>query len=160
MILPSAPDVDDTDDTDAGADGAAVVFWINPELVWTSPQHAWCWEGCLSVPGFRGWVRRPAALRVRGLGADGAPQEREYDGWEARSFQHEFDHLDGVLFPQRLADLRHLVRDEELTNRERWPADWPARTLLWMCSLDADEFVGQEISLKEDSIRRRAGLIT
>jgi len=100
--------------------------WVNPEIVAASPEHTWAWEGCLSVPGLRGWIRRPAAVAVRGLDQHGEPVSRELSGWAARVFQHEYDHLDGVLFPYRAADPRHLVTIEELARREAWPADWPA----------------------------------
>ncbi|MEE8396178.1 MAG: peptide deformylase, partial [bacterium] len=49
-----------------------------------------------------------------------------YEGWDARVFQHEHDHLEGILFPYRAADPRHLVTLEELGHRQDWPADWPA----------------------------------
>ena len=107
-------------------DEAEVVHWINPEIVSHSEEQAWCWEGCLSVPGFRGWVRRPWAIGVRVLDAQGSLQEKEYGGWEARSFLHEFDHLEGLLFPYRVANPRHVVRDEELEQRGTWPKNWPA----------------------------------
>ncbi|HKJ00768.1 MAG TPA: peptide deformylase [bacterium] len=100
--------------------------WINPEIVSTSEEHAWAWEGCLSVPGLRGWVRRPAAVAVRGYNARGEQVSAEFRGWEARVFQHEYDHLDGMLFPYRVADAHHLVMTPLLEQRESWPADWPA----------------------------------
>jgi peptide deformylase len=100
--------------------------WINPEIVSVSDERNWAWEGCLSVPGLRGWVRRPAAIAVRGYDPRGERVSREFAGWDARVFQHEYDHLDGLLYPYRLADPRHLVTLEELERRAEWPADWPA----------------------------------
>jgi peptide deformylase len=69
----------------APAEGAAdaepeLLTWINPEIVSTSPEHNWAWEGCLSVPGLRGWIRRPAAVAVRGFNAAGERFSREYTG--------------------------------------------------------------------------------
>ena len=113
----------------AGSDGepqSVVESWINPEIVSVSGESCWAWEGCLSVPGLRGWIRRPAAVAVRGYNAAGERIGREYAGWEARIFQHEFDHLEGMLFPYRAADPRHIVTQEAYDGREDWPADWPA----------------------------------
>lgn len=101
-------------------------YWINPEIVSASAELCWAWEGCLSVPGLRGWIRRPAAVAVRGYNAQGQRVGREYKGWPARVFQHEYDHLDGMLYPYRAADARHLVSLEQLVHRETWPEDWPA----------------------------------
>lgn len=101
-------------------------FWINPEIVASSGERCWAWEGCLSVPGLRGWIRRPAAVAVRGYDEKGKRIGREYTGWPARVFQHEHDHLDGMLFPYRAEDPRHIVTLEELARREAWPDDWPA----------------------------------
>jgi len=101
-------------------------FWINPEIVTSSSERCWAWEGCLSVPGLRGWIRRPAAVAVRGYDERGKRIGREYTGWPARVFQHEYDHLEGMLFPYRAEDPRHIVTLEELAQREAWPDDWPA----------------------------------
>lgn len=103
-----------------------LVFWINPEVEMQSEELVWYWEGCLSVPGYKAFIGRPSAIAVRGLDAEGAPLAREFRDWEAHLFQHEFDHLDGLLFPYRVADPRHLVTAEELERREDWPPDWPA----------------------------------
>lgn len=105
---------------------AEVSYWINPVIEEASAEQAWCWEGCLSVPGLRGWVRRPAAVLVSGLNERGETVRREFTGWLARAWQHEYDHLDGMLFPHRVADPRHLVSDEALAARADWPAGWPA----------------------------------
>ena len=115
--------------TVAGPEGKAQVqlqCWINPEIVSVSDEHNWAWEGCLSVPGLRGWVRRPAAVAVRGTNPMGKPVSREFRGWDARVFQHEHDHLEGLLYPYRLMDPRHLVTLAELERRTEWPDDWPA----------------------------------
>ncbi len=111
----------------AGEPEHALRAWINPEIVAASDEHNWAWEGCLSVPGLRGWIRRPAAVAVQGYDAHGHQVSREYAGWNARVFQHEFDHLDGMLFPYRAQDPRHIVTLQELAARATWPPDWPAR---------------------------------
>lgn len=64
------------------------------------------WEGCLSVPGMRGMVPRATHIRYGGTLEDGARMECEAQGFHARLFQHEFDHLNGVLYPQRIMDMR------------------------------------------------------
>jgi peptide deformylase len=64
------------------------------------------WEGCLSVPGMRGLVPRYRRIRYRGFDQLGNPIEREASGFHARVVQHECDHLDGVLYPQRIRDLQ------------------------------------------------------
>lgn len=62
------------------------------------------WEGCLSVPGMRGVVPRHARIRYRGFDPEGAPIERQAEGFHARVVQHEVDHLDGMLYPMRIRD--------------------------------------------------------
>jgi len=71
------------------------------------------WEGCLSVPGLRGAVPRWARIRYRGVTPDGTSVDRVVEGFHARVVQHECDHLDGILYPQRMTDLRLLVFNEE-----------------------------------------------
>ncbi len=65
------------------------------------------WEGCLSVPGMRGLVPRFAQLRYRGLDQYGQPIDRTVSGFHARVVQHECDHLDGILYPMRIRDMRN-----------------------------------------------------
>jgi len=101
--------------------------WVNPVVVEMSQEQGWAWEGCLSVPGFRGWIKRPLTVKVQGLTLHGKPVTREYNGWNARVFQHEYDHLDGWLYTYRAADPRHIVSLEALEHRASWPEDWPAK---------------------------------
>ena len=70
-------------------------------------------EGCLSIPDLRGIVPRFARIRYRGVGLDGQPIEREAEGFHARVIQHECDHLDGVLYIDRMTDLRYLAFNDE-----------------------------------------------
>ena len=79
---------------------------INPTLEPLGRDEESAWEGCLSVPGMRGVVPRWARLRYGGYDADGLWFEREVDGFHARVVQHECDHLDGILYPRRVRDLR------------------------------------------------------
>lgn len=82
-----------------------VTTLINPWLEVLTTQTEDGWEGCLSVPGMRGLVPRATSIRYGGVLEDGAPLTREAQGFHARVFQHEFDHLDGVLYPQRIRDM-------------------------------------------------------
>jgi peptide deformylase len=87
---------------------------VNPviELLTTETDDGW--EGCLSVPGMRGLVSRHTRLRYRGFDQHGQPIEREAQGFHARVVQHECDHLDGILYPMRLADLRRFGYEDAL----------------------------------------------
>jgi peptide deformylase len=75
---------------------------INPELTPLGEELTLGWEGCLSVPGLRGEVKRWNRLRYCGWTPEGSWLDRSVDGFHARVVQHECDHLDGVLFPDRL----------------------------------------------------------
>jgi peptide deformylase len=81
---------------------------INPVLQPIGDLQEEGWEGCLSVPGLRGLVPRYSHLRYRGFDQFGKPIDRTVEGFHARVVQHEVDHLDGILFPLRIADLRNL----------------------------------------------------
>lgn len=100
---------------------------INPTLTPRQDRGtSWFWEGCLSVPGLRGWVERPNVVRVQGWNERGEPVEEELNGLAARVAQHEFDHLDGILFPDRaLAGTLLPVQSFEEHGQDRWPEDWP-----------------------------------
>jgi len=77
---------------------------INPLITPLSDAIEEGWEGCLSVPGLRGWVPRHARIRYRGLDEHGRAFERTVEGFHARVVQHECDHLDGILYPMRIRD--------------------------------------------------------
>ena len=79
---------------------------INPVLTRVSETLEEGWEGCLSVPGMRGLVPRWLDLRYSGVDPQGNPIERSARDFHARVVQHEVDHLDGILYPQRIRDLR------------------------------------------------------
>ncbi len=87
---------------------------VNPKIVILTREVEQDWEGCLSVPGLRGKVPRYTKLRYSGFDAEGNPVEREAEGFHARVVQHECDHLDGILYPQRMTDLGTLGFTEEL----------------------------------------------
>lgn len=91
----------------------ATTVLINPVVEPLGEETALGWEGCLSIPGLRGLVPRYTRIRYRGVGLDGAPVEREASGFHARVVQHETDHLDGVLYIDRMDDLKLLAFTEE-----------------------------------------------
>jgi peptide deformylase len=95
-----------------GAGGVAAL--INPVLDAVGEERESAWEGCLSIPGLRGEVRRAARIRFRGLDIAGNTVEGEAAGLVARVMQHETDHLDGVLYPMRMEDLSRFGFTEEL----------------------------------------------
>ncbi len=89
-----------------GVEPVPTTVLINPQIEFLTPETDDAWEGCLSVPGLRGVVTRCTHLRYKGFDQHGAPIEREAQGFHARVVQHECDHLDGVLYPMRLKDVR------------------------------------------------------
>lgn len=90
---------------------------VNPELTPLGAEQAEGWEGCLSVPGLRGLVPRHTRLRYRGFDLHGAPIDRTVEGFHARVVQHEVDHLDGILYPQRIRDMRSFGFEDALGTR-------------------------------------------
>lgn len=99
---------------------------INPVLELLDEDMEDGWEGCLSVPGMRGMVSRYQSLRYTGFDQYGQGFDRRVSGFHARVVQHECDHLDGILYPMRLKDIRLLGFEEvifpELTPEEPRPA--------------------------------------
>lgn len=88
---------------------------INPTIKVLSPELIDGWEGCLSVPGLRGLVPRFKTIEYTGYDLDGQMIKRVAEGFHARMVQHECDHLDGILFPQRIKDMRFFGFEDELT---------------------------------------------
>jgi peptide deformylase len=96
---------------------------INPQLTALSDAIEEGWEGCLSVPGMRGWVPRFQKLRYSGVDEQGKPFEREVEGFHARVVQHEVDHLDGILYPMRIRDFTRFGFNEALFPGEEFPTE-------------------------------------
>jgi peptide deformylase len=80
---------------------------LNPQITVLDQQKEEGWEGCLRVPGLGGVVSRFVRIRYLGCDPPGTPLDREATGFHARVVQHEVDHLDGILYPQRITDLRN-----------------------------------------------------
>ncbi len=110
---PRYPDVEEVPDT----------VLINPEIERLSDEEEEGWEGCLSVPGMRGWVPRWRRLRYTGFEQRGNFFEREVEGFHARVVQHECDHLDGVLYPMRIRDFTKFGFNEALFPGQELPAE-------------------------------------
>jgi peptide deformylase len=95
---------------------------VNPEITYRSPEMVEGGEGCLSIPGWMGLVDRHQAIEVRGLGRSGSKIRLKLEGWLARIFQHEIDHLDGILFTDRITSPDKLWRTPP-PESEAEPAD-------------------------------------
>lgn len=89
---------------------------INPELMPLGDEIEYGWEGCLSLPGLRGLVPRYKCVEYRFQDMDGRVYEGKAEGMTARVLQHECDHLDGILYPQRMDDLHYLVYESEVSH--------------------------------------------
>ncbi len=87
---------------------------INPEItVLNDEERLGMYEGCLSVPGMRGWVERPAHIKVKAYNAKGQKEEFTLQGFPAVVMQHECDHLDGILYVDRIEDMARFGFEEE-----------------------------------------------
>lgn len=108
--VPTERSANDPDDSSIGN---AVL--INPELELIGAERVLGWEGCLSIPGMRAAIPRATRVRYRGVDCDGNTVTREVSGFHARVVQHEYDHLDGILYTMRLTDFSLFGFNEELT---------------------------------------------
>jgi peptide deformylase len=110
---PRYPDIEPVPDT----------VLVNPKLTPLSYEEEEGWEGCLSVPGMRGWVPRYSRLKYSGHDEHGKRFVREVSGFHARVVQHECDHLDGVLYPMRIRDFTKFGFNEALFPGQPLPAE-------------------------------------
>jgi peptide deformylase len=110
---PRYPDIEPVPDT----------VLVNPVLTPLSGEEEEGWEGCLSVPGMRGWVPRFKKLRYAGYDERGRRFQREVEGFHARVVQHEVDHLDGVLYPMRIRDFTRFGFNEALFPGQDLPVE-------------------------------------
>ncbi|MEM7080767.1 MAG: peptide deformylase [Pseudomonadota bacterium] len=95
-----------------------LTVFINPKVKVLDASTAGHWEGCLSVPGLRGYVERPQKVQVDFIDMAGQAQQLILDGFRATCLQHEFDHLEGRLYIDLIQDTRKLAYDEEYTRYE------------------------------------------
>jgi peptide deformylase len=99
-VIEDLPKIDD--DGEEIPDSRDLYVIVNPEIVWESREIVDGIEGCLSIPGYLGEVDRAESVRVRGQDRNGNKKRWRLKGWTARIFQHEIDHLDGVLYIDKL----------------------------------------------------------
>lgn len=90
---------------------------INPQIEIIDPKQDGAWEGCLSIPGMRGFVERPTRVRYSGFDMAGNSIDREVSGFHARVVQHECDHLDGILYPLRIKDMKSFGFEDSISNQ-------------------------------------------
>ncbi|MFZ5930018.1 MAG: peptide deformylase [Pseudomonadota bacterium] len=116
LVIFQAPGerTDATEGEEAFDHTAPLSVLINPVIEVLDQDMQTGWEGCLSVPGLRGAVTRYNHIRYSGLDRAGKPLSRVARGFHARVVQHECDHLDGILYPQRMQDLSQLLFETEI----------------------------------------------
>ena len=108
----------DLPEPETGEDGVPLTYLLNPEIEPLDTAVDEGYEACLSIPGLTGRVPRLRHIRYRGLDPDGRPIERVASGFHARLVQHEVDHLDGVLYPERMRDLATLAFVQEIATSQ------------------------------------------
>lgn len=114
-VIETPPEVDD--EGEELEESRQLFVIINPQIVWGSRKKVDGIEGCLSIPGYLGEVNRHQAIRVTGLDRSGKPLDLKLKGWTARIFQHEIDHLDGILYTDKLTAPENYWSEEEYANR-------------------------------------------
>lgn len=105
---------DEEENEDAPPKPKKLYVIINPEITKVSDEKVMGVEGCLSIPGLLGEVERHAAIQVKALNRHGQPLKLKLDGWMARIFQHEIDHLNGVMFTDKAVRVWKPQEDEEV----------------------------------------------
>ncbi|MCH7555773.1 MAG: peptide deformylase [Proteobacteria bacterium] len=112
LVVMRTPGEDDAEEaTDHEWTGLTIL--ANPVIEPLGDEMEDGWEGCLSVPGLRGIVPRYKRIRYRGIDPRGGVIDRTVDGFHARVVQHECDHLDGILYPERMTDMTKLIFESE-----------------------------------------------
>lgn len=109
-VIETLPEIDD--EGEEIADSRELYVIVNPEIIWHSRETVEGIEGCLSIPGYVGEVSRASSVRVRALDRHGKKIRLRMHDWDARIFQHEIDHLDGVLYIDRLTAPENLWTEE------------------------------------------------
>ncbi|HMU94677.1 MAG TPA: peptide deformylase [Anaerolineales bacterium] len=107
-------DEDEEENEDAPPKPKKLYVIINPEIIKASEEKVMGIEGCLSIPGLQGEVERHQSIQVKALNRHGSPVKLKVDGWMARIFQHEIDHLNGVLFTDRATRVWKPREDEDV----------------------------------------------
>jgi peptide deformylase len=89
------------------------IAMINPQIIWASPDMESDWEGCLSVPGQRGLVPRHREIQIEYTDRTGQRQQCDFSGFVARIFQHEYDHFQGIVFLDRVAQASDIISEAD-----------------------------------------------
>lgn len=89
-----------------GREAFPLQIYINPKITYLSKEKVWDWEGCLSIPGYRGWVARAKYLILEAWDQDGNKIRKKFSGFEARVIQHEYHHLRGRVYMDSMPDLK------------------------------------------------------
>lgn len=113
LVTEDIPDPDDDGEDDSEGFLARRSVLINPEITFLTDEQIAYFEGCLSIPDFRGRVPRIKRIRLRGFDRDGNKIDREVEGFPAVVYQHEVDHLNGILFLDRMPNLSTLAYQKE-----------------------------------------------
>jgi peptide deformylase len=113
-VVETLPDTDEEGNDIEGTRDLYVI--VNPEIVWTSREMVSGIEGCLSIPGYLGEVYRYTEIRVRAQDRHGKKIRLRLKDWDARIFQHEIDHLDGVLYIDKLTAPENFWTEEAFYN--------------------------------------------
>lgn len=116
-VIATLPEVDD--EGNEIEDSRELYVIANPEIYWTSRDVVDGIEGCLSIPGYVGEVERYESIRVRAQDRHGKKIRLKLDDWTARIFQHEIDHLNGVLYPDRLTAPENIWTEEAFEEMRR-----------------------------------------
>ncbi len=106
------PDLPSPEDEETAPEPELKVL-VNPAIEPAPGEPIYDWEGCLSIPDLRGLVPRHPVVRVHALDRNGEPVQEIAEGYEARIVQHEYDHLNGIVFLDRMRDLRSLAFSDE-----------------------------------------------
>lgn len=113
----------DRDEAGEEIEGTREVFvLVNPEIVWTSDELVSGIEGCLSIPGWVGEVDRHKSIRVKAQDRKGKSVRLRFNGWTARIVQHEVDHLDGVLYIDKLTAPENFWTEDEFSEMQETAA--------------------------------------
>lgn len=120
-VIETLPELDDEGNEIEGSRDLYVI--TNPEIIWTSRKTVHGIEGCLSIPGYLGEVERYESIRVRAQDRYGKKIKLRLSDWTARIFQHEIDHLNGVLYIDRLTDQENFWTEEEFEAMQQAPEE-------------------------------------
>lgn len=130
FVVDTVPYADYDDDvTEEELAGRLKREFINPEIYERSEEECVMGEGCLSIPGLGEDVSRPEWIKIRWMDKDFNQHDQMFEGYHARVIQHEYDHLDGVVFTDRLAPLRKTLIKGKLTNmsKGKYSAEYKTR---------------------------------